>query len=233
MKVKRTATDEMPGECLKAITGRRSVRRFLPDPVPNECTLSILKAASRAASGVNAQPWLIHIVTGAARDRLSTAVLRAAEAGETSLEYAYLPDEMPEPYLTRRRAIGHALYERYGIDRSDYPSRKKAMLRNFEFFGAPTGLFFTMDRRMTSGSWLDMGMFMQNVMILARLHGLETCAQQAWCDFGGVVHQELGIPGEHILLCGMAMGFADPSAPENHLVADRVDAANFTTVHDH
>ena len=211
--------------------GRRSVRRFLPTPVPNEQILAILAAASRAPSGVNAQPWLIHVVTGTARERLSRAVIEAAQAEEISLEYDYLPP-MREPYLSRRRKIGHELHALYGIEREDRAARKKAMLRNFDFFGAPVGLFFTMERAMAQGSWLDMGMFMQNAMTVARSLGLETCAQQAWCDYGAVVHRELGIPDEHILLSGLALGYIDPGAPENSLVSERVPPQDFTTFHD-
>jgi nitroreductase len=215
-----------------AVSGRRSVRRFLSTPVSRKSILEILAAASRAPSGVNSQPWLIHVVTGDARERLSRAVLRAAEAGETSPEYAYLPAVMKEPYLSRRRKVGYDLYSLYGIERNDRAARERAMLRNFDFFGAPVGLFFTMDRDMALGSWLDMGMFMQNVMTLARGLGLETCPQQAWCDYGAVVHRELGIPEQHILLSGMALGYIDDTATENALVTERVPSQEFTIFHE-
>ena len=117
--------------------------------------------------------------------------------------------------------MGYTLYRLYGIDRSDYPARRRAMLRNFEFFGAPVGLFFSMDRHLKYGSWLDAGMFMQNVMILARGYGLETCPQQAWCEFGPTVHAALGIPADRILISGMALGVLDTTAPENTLVSER------------
>ncbi|MBB4642996.1 nitroreductase [Rhizorhapis suberifaciens] len=216
---------------VEAVTGRRSVRRFLPTAVSEQTIDAILQAASRAASGTNIQPWLVHVVTGESRDRLSRAVLAAAQADETSLEYRYLPERMKEPYLSRRRKLGHDLYALYGIDRDDIAARKAAMLRNYEFFGAPVGLFFTMERDMALGAWLDCGMFMQNVMVVARAHGLETCPQQAWCDFGAVVHRELAIPDSLILLSGMALGYADSSAIENKLVSDRIGVDEFTTWH--
>lgn len=214
-----------------AVTGRRSIRRFLSEPVVRQTVHDILRAASRAASGTNMQPWLVHVVTGTARDRLSRAVREAAATGEPSPEYAYLPEVMKEPYKSRRRKIGYDLYARYGIDKSDLAARQEAMLRNYDFFGAPVGLFFTMDRGMSLGSWLDCGMFMQNVMIVARAFGLETCPQQAWCDFGAVVHRELHIPDDHILLSGMALGHPDMSAPENRLVSEREEVDGFTTWH--
>lgn len=215
----------------EAVVGRRSIRRFLPTPVPEETVDAILNAAARVPSGVNAQPWLVHVVTGPARERLSSSVRAAARAGELNFEYAYLPERMDEPYLSRRRKLGHDLYALYGIGRHDKAAREEAMLRNFDFFGAPVGLFFTMERKMTLGSWLDMGMFMQGVMTIARAFGLETCPQQAWCDHGAVVHRELGIPDDHIILSGMALGHADPTAPENGLVSDRVPASEFTIRH--
>ena len=158
--------------------------------------------------------------------------MHAAESDDSSHEYAYLPEAMKEPYLSRRRKIGHDLYALYGVDRSDKAGRKRAMLRNFDFFGAPIGIFFTMDRDMALGSWLDMGMFMQNVMIVARSFGLETCPQQAWCDYGAVVHRELGIPTQHIVLSGMAIGHIDGQARENTLVSERVTPHEFTTYHE-
>jgi nitroreductase len=217
---------------LDAITGRRSVRRFLPDAVPEETVRAILTAASRAASGTNIQPWNVHVVTGGSRDRLSRAVLAVAEAGETSPEYAYEPGQLWEPYLARRRKVGFDLYAKYGIERTDMLGRKAAMLRNFTFFGAPVGLFFTMERALTQGSWLDCGMFMQNVMIAARAFGLETCPQQAWTTYGAVVHRHLAIPESHLLLSGMALGREDKAAPENTLATERADLDDFVTWHD-
>ena len=214
-----------------AVTGRRSVRRFLPAAVEDETVLAILNGAARAPSGTNIQPWLVHVVTGAARERLSCAARAAVEADRFSPEYAYLPERLEEPYRSRRRKIGFDLYALYGIDRNDMVARKAAAVRNYDFFGAPVGLFFTMDRSMALGAWLDCGMFMQNVMVLARAHGFETCPQQAWCDIGAVVHAELAIPDEHIVLSGMALGRIDPSAPENTLISERVSADAFATWH--
>jgi nitroreductase len=216
---------------IEAVVNRRSVRRFQSTPIPMNVIKEILSAASRAPSGTNFQPWHVHVVTGATRDNLTRAVTRAADAGDHSLEYSYAPAPVPEPYLSRRRKVGFELYKLYGIARDDFGARKRAVLRNFEFFGAPVGLFFTMERSLVLGSWLDCGMFMQNVMILARAHGLETCAQQAWCEYGRVVHEQLRIPDTHIVLSGMALGHSDPDAPENTLISDRVSTEEFAVFH--
>jgi nitroreductase len=215
----------------EAVTGRRSVRRFLAAPVPQDTIRTILADASRSPSGTNMQPWKVHVVMGAARDRLCQAVLAAANAGNRSDEYAYMPSPLKEPYLSRRRRVGYELYALLGVARDDFESRKRVMLRNFEFFGAPVGLFFAMERDLLLGSWLDCGMFMQSVMILARAHGLETCPQQAWCEYGSVVHDELSIPDDQIILSGMALGFSDPQAPENTLVSERIAPEEFATFH--
>lgn len=217
---------------LQAIAGRRSVRRFLADPVPMRQVRLILETASRAPSGTNTQPWQVEVVTGQARDRLSAAVLEAARAGQRHEEYAYAPRPLWEPLIQRRRKVGYSLYALYGIARDDMAGRAEAGLRNFTFFGAPVGLFFHMDRRLLYGSWLDCGMFMQNVMVAARALGLETCPQQAWCDYGPVLRRALEIPDTQIILSGMALGYEDRTAIENTLVTERAPVDDFTRFHD-
>lgn len=220
---------EAQGEAVRAaVRGRRSVRGFLPTPVAEATIRTILEEAARAPSGTNSQPWFVHVVTGKARDRLSTAVLEAARQSNSSSEYAYFPDDPGEPYLSRRRKVGFDLYAHYGIDRKDMEGRTRAALKNFELFGAPVGLFFSMHKRMLYGSWLDLGMFMQNVMILARAHGLETCPQQAWCRYGAVLHEVLGIPDDRVVVSGMSLGYEDRAAPANALVTEREPVDGFT-----
>ena len=212
----------------KVVRERSSKRNFLPNAVSIDVVKEIIRDASRAPSGTNTQPWKVTCVTGETKKKLTNAVLEAAESGNAKLEYEYMPSKLKEPYISRKRAVGYALYELYGVKRDDYPARKAAGLRNFEFFGAPVGLFFRMDRELLYGSWLDVGMFMQNIMILARGKGLETCPQQAWCEFGTIVHQALGIPDDEIIISGMSMGYA-ADAPENTLVSERAPLDDFTT----
>jgi nitroreductase len=216
---------------IDAVIKRKSIRRFLSTPVSPVIVRAILDGAARAPSGTNIQPWKVHVVTGAARERVSRAVLEAARSGQRSDEYAYIPSPLKEPYLSRRRSIGFELFRLYGIERTDLEGRKRAALRNFEFFGAPVGLFFAMERYLLEGSWLDCGMFMQNVMILAREYGLETCPQQAWCEYGGIVHKELGLSDDYIMLSGMALGFRAPDAPENTLRSERIPLEEFVEFH--
>ncbi len=216
---------------MEAVASRRSVRRFLSTPIDEAVVRDILIRAARAASGTNIQPWMVHVVTGNSRDRLSRSALSTADAGEGCAEYRYLTDALEEPFRSRQRKVGFDLYALYGIDRHDLPARKAAMLRNYSFFGAPVGLFFTMKRDHALGAWLDCGMYMQNVMVLARAYGLATCPQQAWCDIGDVVHRELSIPDSQIILSGMALGVEDVSAPENTLVSERASLDEFMNWH--
>lgn len=212
-----------------AIVGRRCVRRFLPIPVPRETIAAILSAAARAPSGTNTQPWRVHVVSGRARDRLVGAVLAAVEAGQQSADYAYYPDEWFEPFKSRRRKVGLDLYTLLGLTRDNKAGMKAQHNRNFMLFDAPVGLFFTLDRRLNLGSWLDMGMFIQNVMLLARAHGLETCPQAAWVRYAPAVRGALGVSDDHALVCGMALGHEDRDAPENQLSTERASVEEFAT----
>ena len=226
----RPMTDStLPSAVDFAITSRKSIRRFLPTPVPRDVVESILDVAARAPSGTNMQPWKGYALAGAAKDRLCQAVCAAfdAEAPGHRREVQYYPDEFFEPYLTRRRKVGLELYRRVGVGRGDAAATKAQHRRNFVFFDAPVGLVFTIDRRLATGSWLDYGMFLQNVMTAARARGLDTCAQAAWTQYHTVIRPVLGIGEEEIVVCGMALGNADPDAPENQMETDRAAAREF------
>jgi nitroreductase len=213
----------------RAITSRRSVRRFLPTPVPAATVEAILDAAARAPSGTNMQPWRGYALAGAAKDALVAAVQAAFDAPESdrAQEVPYYPEHFFEPYLSRRRAVGWDLYGLLGIAKGETAKAKVQHRRNFQFFDAPVGLIFTIDRRLATGSWLDYGMFLQNVMTAARGRGLDTCAQAAWTHFHRAIRPVLGLANEETVVCGMALGHADPDAPENTLATTRVPARSF------
>jgi nitroreductase len=217
-------------DVLEAMATRRSIRGFRPDPVPRETIEAILAAASRAPSGSNIQPWHVRVTAGAEKVRLSAALRAAHDAREKATrEYHYYPRAWREPYLARRRATGWGLYGLLGIGRGDTAAMHAQHGRNYDFFGAPVGLFFTMDRDMELGSWLDCGMFVQGVMLAARGFGLHTCPQAAFCDFHHIVRRELSLPDDRILVCGISLGFADPDAPANRLVTAREKLEDFVT----
>jgi nitroreductase len=211
-----------------AITSRRSVRRFLPTPVPLATVEAILDAAARAPSGTNMQPWQGYALAGAARDALCRDVQAAFDAQEQSeQEVRYYPEAMFEPYLARRRKVGWDLYGLLGIAKGEMAKTRAQHRRNFQFFDAPVGMIFTIDRRLAVGSWLDYGMFLENVMVAARGRGLDTCAQAAWAQYHRVIRPLLGLEEEEIVVCGMALGHADPDAVENTLVTVREPARAF------
>jgi nitroreductase len=212
-----------------AITSRRSVRSFLPTPVPRETIAAMLDAAARAPSGTNMQPWRGHVLVGAAKDALCTAVLAVFDAEEAGHrhEVQYYPDTFFEPYLSRRRKVGWDLYGTLGIARGEAGKMRAQHRRNFQFFDAPVGMVFTIHRGLATGSWLDYGMFLENLMVAARARGLDTCAQAAWTHYHKVIRGVLGLAEEEVVVCGMALGWADPDAPENRLLTERVGSDQF------
>jgi len=219
-----------------AITTRRSIRAFLPTPVPRAEIEALLNVAARAPSGTNTQPWHVHVLTGAARERLSDRICAAfddpAELATHSEEYAYYPNEWISPYIDRRRKVGWGLYGLLGIAKTDKQRMHEQHRRNYRFFDAPVGLIFTIDRVMQQGGWLDYGMFLQSLMIAARGRGLDTCPQQAFTRFHRLIADELQLKPREMVVCGMSLGYADPQAIENTLVTEREPAAAFTAFHD-
>lgn len=215
----------------EAIVSRRSVRAFLPTPVDEQTIRDILEVAARAPSGSNMQPWRVYVVTGARKAELSDAILGSATRPEKQVwdEYKYYPDPFFEPYLTRRRQVGFALYGLLDIGRRDAERMRAQHDRNFLFFDAPVGMIFTIDRRLNIGSWLDYGMFLQSIMIAARGRGLHSCAQAAFAPYHRQIRPVLGIPDEEVVVSGMAIGHEDPEAPENALRTPRAPLQEFAT----
>jgi nitroreductase len=218
-----------PASVDRAIASRRSVRRFLPTPVPREVIAEILDTAARAPSGTNMQPWTGYVLAGAPRDELCAAVQQVFDAEESGHrhEVQYYPDEFFEPYLSRRRKVGWELYGMLGITRGESAKMRAQHRRNFTFFDAPVGMIFTINRRLATGSWLDYGMFLENIMVAARGRGLDTCAQAAWTHYHKVIRPVLGLAEEEVVVCGLALGHADLAAPENQLVTDRAASDQF------
>ena len=219
-----------------AITSRHSIRAFLPAPVPREVIEQILAVAARAPSGTNTQPWRVHVLTGESRAALSGKVCAAYDDAEVAKrhteEYAYYPTEWISPYIERRRKVGWDLYGLLGIAKADKARMHAQHRRNYEFFGAPVGLMFTIERILRQGSWLDYGMFLQSVMVAARARGLDTCPQAAWTPFHRIIGEHLGLHDGEMVVCGMSLGHADLSAIENTLVTERNPPSGFARFHD-
>ncbi|HEB89814.1 MAG TPA: nitroreductase [Deltaproteobacteria bacterium] len=215
----------------EAIQTRRSVRDFLSDPVPEATVREILEIASRAASGGNLQPWKVNVLSGAARDEfVKTVAQRMKEMpfGEGP-EYAIYPRDLGEPYRARRGKVAMDMYALVGVDRDDREARARQMGLNFSFFGAPVGIFISIDRAMGPPQYADLGIFLGNIMLLARERGLHTCAQEAWSLWGKSIREFTGIPEEDVVFCGIALGHANPDAPVNALRTERAPLEEFAT----
>lgn len=214
-----------------AIVSRRAVRAFLPTPVPRETLEHLLAVAARAPSGTNTQPWKVYVLTGEAKTELSRKIQAAyddpVECRRHTEEYAYYPTEWRSPYIERRRKVGWDLYGLLGIQKTDKARMHAQHRRNYQFFDAPVGLIFTIDRVMCQGSWLDYGMFLENLMVAARGHGLDTCPQAAFTQFHALITAHVAASPEEQLVCGMSLGFADPAAVENSLVTEREPVSAF------
>jgi nitroreductase len=214
-----------------AITSRRSARAFLPTPVAREDIEAILEVAARASSGTNTQPWKVYVLTGAIKEKLSDEILRAHNDPELckqhTEEYRYYPVKWVSPYIDRRRKIGWDLYTLLGLTRENKAGMHAQHGRNYRFFDAPVGMIFTIDRILEQGSWLDYGMFLQNIMIAARGRGLDTCPQAAFTPFHKIIKEVLQLSADEMVVCGMALGYADPDKIENKLVTEREPAAGF------
>ncbi len=224
-------TPEFTAAVDAAINSRHSVRAYLPTPVPRQTLEAILAVASRSPSGTNTQPWRVRVLTGGAKQTLSRDIRAAyddpAERRRHTEEYAYYPTEWVSPYIDRRRKVGWDLYALLGIAKADKARMHEQHRRNYDFFGAPVGLIFTVDRVLRQGSWLDYGMFLQSVMVAARARGLDTCPQAAFTQFHRIIERHLG-PGEReMVVCGMSLGFADPAAVENTLITECEPVSGF------
>jgi nitroreductase len=229
-----TATDAARSIVDEAITTRKSVRAFLPTPVERATIEELLAVASRSPSGSNIQPWKVRVVAGDVKENLTRAILDAiARDGfdKYQREWNYYPVQWREPFLGRRRKIGWDMYGLLGVGKGDHEGTHRARLRNYEFFGAPVGMIFTLDEDLEIGSWLDLGILLGAIMIAARGRGLDTCPQAAFADFHSIIRPQLGIPANEIVICGLALGHIDPDAPVNELRTERAAVAEFTTFH--
>ena len=216
-------------DIITAIKDRRSVRAFLPKPVPQNTVLEILEAAKFAPSGVNTQPWHVIIVTGNYIQKIGDEIVKAREKNVTeNPDYHYYPTEWVDPYKSRRKACGLALYSAVNITLEETEARKAQWYRNYYFFGAPVGLLFFVDAKLKKGSWVDMGLFIENVMLAARSFGLETCPQASLAEYPDIVRKITEVPKTKSLICGMAMGFADWQHPINQYRTTRESVATFT-----
>lgn len=229
-----------PGVLLQSIEAaveqRHSVRAFRVDPVSQEVVRQILDVARRAPSGTNTQPWKVYVLTGSklqecvslactAFDEVAADPSKAAQYPES---YDYYPTQWVSPFIDRRRENGWSLYGLLGITKTDKDKMLAQQRRNYTFFDAPVGLIFTVPRVMGRGSLVDYGMFLQNIMLLAKAHGLDTCPQAAWNTYEKILLPFLGASDDEMVVCGMALGYADSDAMVNTLKTPREPVESFT-----
>jgi nitroreductase len=207
----------------EAVLTRRSVRAFRDEPVPLETLRDILGKAARAPSNSNIQPWLVCVVAGRKIAELKALMRerRQQEPRFDDLQYSIYPAELRDPYLTRRFNCGERQYGKMGIARDDVEGRRDYVFNNMQFFGAPVGLFCFIERDMGNSQWADLGCYIQTVMLLLREAGIDSCAQISWCMYARTLCEFFGVPDNWTLYCGMSIGYADPQAPINSVVADR------------
>lgn len=217
---------------LDALRERRSIRAFKPDPVPLDLVRTILVEAARAPSGTNIQPWKVHVVAGEVRRRLEDEVLAhsATDPHDARAEFPRM-GKRKEPYVSRMRTLGKRMYGLIGIPKGDEAANRAQWARNYKFFDAPVGLIFTIDKDLDRMSYCDTGMFMQSIMLAAKAHGLDTCAQGAWNTYWSVTRRILNVPEDEYIIAGMSLGYADETAPVNSLVSEREPLENFAVFH--
>jgi nitroreductase len=220
----------------EALLTRRSVRAFLPTPVPRGEVDRLLTLAARSASNSNCQPWQVHVLTGEPKRRLTRALWEALDRGRraTDPEYPYQPppDQWQEPFRSRRASFGEGLYrDTLGLEATDVCGRSAHHRRNYEFFGAPVGLILTVSRHPRASALVDAGLFLQALMLLAREAGLDTCPQASFIDFDPVLREQLAIPDDQVIVCGLALGHADVEHRLNGYRTPREPAGAFVTFH--
>lgn len=210
------------------VKSRKSIRAYLDKDVDRKMVEDILRLSSRAPSGANIQAWQVIVLHNEALKKLGQKLFDMSVAGiKEECEYQFYPRSWREPYLARRRKVGWDLYRALGIARSERSKIERQQAKNFMFFGAPVGLIFTMDRDMELGSWLDLGCFIQTIALVARSFGLDSCIQAAFSEYHKTISDELQIPPERQVICGLALGYRDEKAPENNFPTERVPLEDF------
>jgi nitroreductase len=215
------------------LRARRATRGFLARPMPADLVCDILDVARWAPSNSNIQPWCVHVLAGPAKAALSAAI-GAAHRDDPAAHvpaYKHFPDVLDTPFADRQREFGRLYYDSLGIAQTDAGARHAQTGRNFAFFDAPVGLVFTIADRLERGSWLDYGIFLQSVMVAARARGLDTCPQISFVKYHAIIRAALPVPADHMIVCGMSLGYADPATRGSDLAMPREPVERFATFH--
>ncbi|MDQ0142071.1 nitroreductase [Cupriavidus necator] len=220
-------SQETVAQCVATvISSRRSVRAFKPEPLRRELVEEILGESATAPSGANIQPWRVYVVSGAVKDELANDLVAAYRAG-TAPPPAHFPEPLPDVFRTRLTDFGARYYASLGIDRHDTAARMHQTEKNFSFFGAPVGLIISIDRRLKPHSWIDIGLFAQNLMIAAKARGIDTCPQVSFAPFHELIAAHLQMPPDEVTAFGISMGYGDPRAKVNQTRMPRERVQDF------
>ena len=214
-----------------AILSRHSMRVFKDKPVPRALIEKMIAVARYAASNGNVQPWKLYVTSGAKRRALSDAIVHAIKTGDAGpgAEYGVYPKEFTPHYDARRKKVGKDLYTLLQVPKGDGEGMMRQFIKNYDFFGAPVGMILAVERRMGNGQWIDCGGFLTSMMLLAREHGLHTCPQAAFARYQHIVRRELAMPDDQMVICGLALGYADENDIPNNLVTERAALGEFVT----
>jgi nitroreductase len=223
----RNWAQEAVAQCVSTVLrSRRAVRAFKQQPVDRKLVEAVLEDAASAPSGANIQPWRVYVVSGTVKQALGDALLEASRAGTVPAP-AHFPDPLPDVFRARLQDFGARYYASLGIDRTDTAARARQSERNLSFFGAPIGLLFAIDRRLKPHSWIDLGLFAQNLMIAAKARGLDTCPQVSFAPFHDVIAAHLQMAPDEVTAFGMSMGYGDPNAQVNQVPMPRECVRDF------
>ena len=222
-------TDKSPS-VTEALNTRITVRQFLDKAVPDDVLNTLLTTALRSPSGGNLQPWKIHVMTGNTLANFKKEAVEITLSGKTEEPtYAAYPSPLWEPQRSWRYKLGEDMYAKLGIPRENKMGRLVWFAQNAKFFEAPVGIIITGDKRLDMPQHMDIGIFIQSLMLLAREAGLHTAPQGWWRNWTSVCHKYLDIAETDEVLVGMSLGYGDPSANVNNLYADRASLDEVTT----
>lgn len=218
-----------------AVRGRRSIRAFLPDPVPAKDIAAILELAKCAPSGGNMQPWVLDLLTGQSLERYRSALLARAESGrDPDPGYPYVYPGLSDPYAARRRACGHGLYAALGVARDDKAGRQRAFLDNYRLFGAPVLLLLWFPRAVYPALLCDAGGFLQTAALAAVAYGYGSITQGALAAYPDIAAEITGRgdAADLLLIAGIAIGRPDLAAAVNGFQPAREPLDRLVTFHD-
>lgn len=220
----------MPGSLDDLFASRHSVRAFLDEAVSLDDLKAMCMAARSAPSGANLQPGRLHILSADPLFRLIDQLQQAiVQKRPFDNEYSYFPEPMSRELKARQRAAGYALYQALNISRRDIEGRRQQFARNYSFFGAPVGIIVTIDKAMGKGCFMDLGMFLMSFLLKVEDLGYSATGIGAMANYASVIHENLDLHEDEMVVCGLAVGKADEAHPVNQFRTERASLEEFAS----